>query len=165
MHFSKSKKRESVNDMLVQVILQRTASLWTRRTVITLRFRSSYVPKPTWHIADLQLDVNHPPVSEAELQILAKRALVDVKQLENKEQLRQDLGNLLHMIDQVSSASDQEIDHHSMYDLPRGVTSAPVRSDDEPSLDDSVYESYLKPNMKVDGAQEFFEIQSKPGKK
>ena len=125
--------------------------------------RRSYVlPKPTWKLADLELDRDHPPVSIQQLDLLSRRALINVQDLEQKDQLRQDLGNLLHMIDQVSSFHTADVlEDADLYDVPRGVTSAPVRDDTEQQSSDNNTIEYLRPKLKVDGGQEFFEIQTK----
>ena len=110
------------------------------------------MPKPTWSIASLELDrKDHPPISEQELQKLAKRALLDVDILEEKRRilgqtsLKQDLGNMMHLIQHVvetskkqaeeqlhdkkdnpsTSYEEQEIDallDAELYDLPRNIS-------------------------------------------
>jgi hypothetical protein len=108
----------------------------------------------------LQLEQQHAPVSKPELRRLAKRAVISLPHLETKNcsskativqnELCQDLGNMLHMMNQVqdfvasyaalhgdkypflneSKATDDDDDATTMaailYDVPRGVTSAPL---------------------------------------
>jgi len=144
---------------------------------------SSRIPAPTWSIASLELDRNHTPVSTEELNTLCKRALIDPGLLSNEatDALRQDLGNMLHMIQQVQddSTSIERFGKDIMemeedpavwyYDVPRGVTAAPVRDDDDESTSSAAYaetteeeaaalKSFLQPKMKQRGAHQYFEI-------
>jgi hypothetical protein len=128
------------------------------------------LPPPTWSISSLKLDQQHAPVSEEELSILAKRALINLPsddksshQLDTK-QLRQDLGNMIHMIQQVQDfATDTAglTDEH-IYDRPRGVTSAPVRRTSSTTEEDQeaeqVWDSLLKPKTTPVGAHPYFVI-------
>lgn len=144
------------------------------------------IPKPTWSISSLQLHEPHPPASMEELQILAKRSILDLRQFndETKRQLCQDLGNMLHMMKQVqnfqstttTALSDmKDCDPNVIYDHPRGVTEAPFRIDDDSAtklrpytvnhekedevrLSQLVRESYLEPKMKRVGGHQYFEI-------
>jgi hypothetical protein len=82
------------------------------------------LPPPTWSVSDLQLSVDHEPVSDEVLVALCRRACVQVpppvatvtsgdcanKEEEEREeeetsmrQMAQDVGNLLHMLRQVRS--------------------------------------------------------------
>jgi hypothetical protein len=117
------------------------------------------LPEPTWSVHSLELHKNHPPMDYNELKLLAKRAVIDLNYLHetNKiriEQLCQDLGNMMHMIQHVtttinrsiiSSCTDnnkkpetfnendrtshyeQPLTYQDIYDKPRGVTTAPIR--------------------------------------
>ena len=103
------------------------------------------IPKPTWSIQSLQLHESHAPADMKELEILAKRSVLDLRQFDNetKQQLRQDLGNMLHMMKQVQrfqstktveerQDDDDDDDQNNpimLYDVPRGVTEAPFRID------------------------------------
>ena len=104
------------------------------------------IPKPTWSIRSLQLHESHAPADMKELEILAKRSVLDLRQFddETKQQLRQDLGNMLHMMKQVQrfqstktveerqDDDDDDDDQNNpimLYDVPRGVTEAPFRID------------------------------------
>lgn len=133
---------------------------------------SSYkLPEPTWSISDLELSKQHEPISEEELQQLAKRALLDMDQLEDaqRQQLRQDLGNLMHVIEQVQSFDhgDSELTDADIYDKPRGVTVAPLREDEteqDEQLDETakkVWDSFLEPNTTKKGAHSYFSIDTK----
>jgi hypothetical protein len=98
------------------------------------------IPKPTWSISSLRLHESHPPASNEELQLLAKRAVLDIRQFDEvkKKQLCQDLGNMLHMMKQVQDFQsttttknfDNVDDPRMLYDISRGVTEAPFRLDD-----------------------------------
>jgi hypothetical protein len=101
------------------------------------------IPKPTWSIQSLQLHESHAPADMKELEILAKRSVLDLRQFddETKQQLRQNLGNMLHMMKQVQrfqstktveERQDEDDDQNNpimLYDVPRGVTEAPFRID------------------------------------
>ena len=148
------------------------------------------IPEPTWSISSLGLHESHTPASIKELQILAKRAVLNLRRIddESKQQLCQDLGNMLHMMKQVqnfqstntsttaTTIPNDENDSRMMYDLPRGVTETPFRIDDsstrtaknsieqqhqqneEVRMSQSVRESYLEPKMKRVGGHQYFEI-------
>jgi hypothetical protein len=113
---------------------------------------------------------------------LAKRALIDIERLDddNQAQLRQDLGNMLHMMEQQvveaavvqderdnDSGSSSPVDPVELYDVPRGVQEAPVRdgstkelveTEPQPQMDDAVYENLLQPKMTQEGAHRYFDI-------
>lgn len=135
---------------------------------------SSYtkLPSPTWSISSLQMDQKHEPISREELSVLAKRALISVPLLDSMNRtdaLRQDLGNMIHMIRQVQdfAAAEKEIlSDTDVYDKPRGVTAAPTRSKDCCSaLDEKeakqVWDSFLKPKTTTVGAHAYFAIATK----
>lgn len=154
------------------LVLLRTKSLKAlprARAALCCRFssidddKSIKIPPPTWSIASLELDANHPPVSDETLQKLAKLSLLDVHQL-HTAQLKQDLGNMMHLISIVQEfASDLPANEYDMYDRPRGVTTAPVRDD---SVDDNnghakqVWESLLKPKTTKRGGHDYFVIKT-----
>lgn len=165
------------------------------------------LPDPTWSIRDLELSKQHAPISDTELQTLAKRALLDLTHLENnndnsnidgdnamkmRQQLRQDLGNMMHMIEQVRSFDFDNQDDTAttggngfaetdLYDKPRGVVAAPLRRD--PGSEDNgvgeqignnalleeqeakrVFENFLQPQTTKVGAHNYFSIETKnPG--
>jgi hypothetical protein len=141
------------------------------------------IPDPTWSVASLQLNEAHSPASMEELQVLAQRAALDMSRLDaaTQKQLCQDLGNMLHMIQHVqdndaSSSNSETINPLSpveLYDVPRGVTAAPFRDDDELSKDDydndrleveeqamaqSVLTSFLEPKMRRVGGHQYYEV-------
>ena len=116
----------------------------------TARRHRFTIPAPTWSISSLRLHESHPPASSEELQILAKRAVLDVRQFNDvtKQQLCQDLGNMLHMMNAVQNfqstttnstmpEGEPEDAARMMYDIPRGVTEAPFRMDDDHDDDDT----------------------------
>jgi Asp-tRNA(Asn)/Glu-tRNA(Gln) amidotransferase C subunit len=130
------------------------------------------LPEPTWSVQDLELSKQHPPISEVELEKLAKRALLDLYHLDEstRNDLRQDLGNMMHMIEQVKSFrhNDKDIEwsDSDIYDKPRGVTAAPLRKDADTSKDteaehDPVWEKFLKPQTTKVGAHDYFIIETK----
>jgi hypothetical protein len=146
------------------------------------------IPKPTWSISSLQLHESHTPASMDELQILAKRSVLDLHRFddETRQQLCQDLGNMLHMMKQVQSyqstmtsdhdqkyTNENDDDPIMLYDIPRGVTETPFRRDDNLTtmntttttedhnvqrISQSVRESYLEPKMKRVGGHQYYEI-------
>ena len=131
----------------------------------------SLIPTPTWSVDSLELGKKHPPVSQQELQQLSKRALLDTRHLPVSE-LRQDLGNMLHMIRQVQSFQpSEELSDVDLYDVPRGVKATPLRKDDKEGdkrnvkEEKQVWESFLKPKTTSVGAHSYFVIATRKGKK
>ena len=107
-----------------------------------------FIPEPTWSVKELELSPppgTVPPISDEELKKLCKRALLHFtpEELESSS-IRQDLANMMHMINQLeefqksnddSDGDDgeaSEMDHVMIYDMVRGVTSAPLRKDAVP---------------------------------
>lgn len=128
-------------------------------------FSSKIPPDPTWSIQSLQLDKQHPPVSDQELYKLARLALLDVSTMD-EPRLKQDLGNMMHMIQQVQSfQSREQLTEFDLYDRPRGVTAAPVRdnsmSEKEETEGKRVWESFLKHKTTRVGAHSYFAIATK----
>jgi hypothetical protein len=108
------------------------------------------LPPPTWSVSDLQLSVNHEPVSDEVLVALCRRACVRVpptattttattndsvgrEEETSMRQMAQDVGNLLHMLRQVQSINpnlaasllDSKGDDERarlLYDVARGVS-------------------------------------------
>jgi hypothetical protein len=124
----------------------------------------------------LQLDIKHKPVSQEELSVLAKRALIRLPAPDNEsssssmQKLRQDLGNMLHMIQQVqdfvADNADEPLTDADIYDRPRGVKAAPVRretsaAEEEEEEASQVWESLLKPKTTAVGAHSYFVIATK----
>jgi hypothetical protein len=150
------------------------------------------IPAPTWSLQSLELSKTHTPISDQELSRLTKRAVIDLTALDShttkgtisKASLAQDLGNMMHMIQQVQSAlPDKEMMEHltdaDIYDVPRGVTAAPVRRERDTSTftDATVtttsssttpnkaqlkrpmwWESLLKPKTTTVGAHSYFAV-------
>jgi len=147
--------------------------------------RQKRIPSPTWSIADLELTSTHPPLPQNEFERLARLVLIDVSSKNNEnnndnynddmDSLRQDLGNMLHMIQHVTeyeyypSPTGKYNNEHfptsenndiaptcgggSIYDTVRGVKAIPLRKgiDDDPLQDRDatqareVWESFLRP--------------------
>ena len=135
----------------------------------TATFPSYRLPNPTWSVQDLELSKQHEPISQIELERLAKRAVLDLNQLDEstRNQLCQDLGNMMHMIEQVLSFqhNDEHVVESVIYDAPRGVTAAPLRKDsdnDGDTVEDykQVWESFLKPQTTKIGAHDYFSIET-----
>lgn len=138
------------------------------------------LPDPTWSVADLELSKQHEPVSDDYLHTLARRALLDLDQLDPaaRQQLRQDLGNMMHMIEQVqsfqhnSNYENSDLDEAAIYDKPRGVSAAPLRDDSDSSgaaaaeqqleeMSQKVFDTFLKPKTTKVGAYNYFSIETK----
>lgn len=92
-----------------------------RRTIATAESISSlqqqakhHIPQPTWSVQDLELTSTHTSITQKELERLAKLVLVDVYRNSNHrddqslDSLKQDLGNMLHMIQHVAMHISQE---------------------------------------------------------
>jgi hypothetical protein len=117
------------------------------------RFR---LPDPTWSVSDLQLDVNHDPISDEELRRLCRRACLLPPRPAGGDtsSLAQDVGNLIHLLEQVRSVDpsllkvtktttttslENDGDETEMerarliYDVPRGVSATPLRDPGEPT--------------------------------
>lgn len=148
-------------------------------TTATTLGQRRYIPTPSWSIASLELDKQHAPATIADLEKLAKRAVIDLSSssLQQKQQLCQDLGNMLHMMEQVK----HDVVEHSggnmidcsdpvvLYDTPRGVSEAYCRDDSSAAISDregsydttmsaAVRKSLWEPKMKRLGAHQYFEI-------
>jgi Asp-tRNA(Asn)/Glu-tRNA(Gln) amidotransferase C subunit len=117
----------------------------------------------------LELDKQHQPATKADL----KSSLIDIDRLNNNTtaQLCQDLGNMLHMIEQVQEFDCRSVadvdDPVTLYDVPRGVTEAPIQNENSTATTTTstssnvaaaVHESLLKPKMIQHGAHCYFEI-------
>ena len=168
----------------------------SRQTRLTLRrqqrrfmssSRSVYIPEPTWSVKNLDLTSKKPRLPPEELKRLSRLTLIDIDSIaDDKNGLEQDLSNMLHMIDQVTYASNIEEgedigtddDEKSsakaaeIYDIVRGVTSAPLRSsiEDDPlqgkdqEQAESVWKNLLQPKtIRKGGRHEYFAIKTKDG--
>jgi len=139
------------------------------------------IPAPTWSIASLQLDQNHEPASQSEFETLCKRALIDPSTVPSPPKLRQDLGNMLHMIQQIVDDTTITVNHQHtatnsidledpavLYDVPRGVTEAPLRRDDAVQTNNNNMQSsscfVWQPKLKRSGAHQYFEIVTARGR-
>jgi hypothetical protein len=138
-----------------------------------------YIPEPTWSIASLELDQQHTPVTRSELERLAKRAVIDLSLLDSKDdqlgipQLCQNVGNMMHMMNQVQEfvetiASNDSMSAETLYDAPRGITLPTTSTSSENATSDgdwpdrdvslAVRQSYWGPRLKRVGGHEYFEI-------
>ena len=162
--------------------------LWRQQQVQFFRYMpSSLIPEPTWSIKDLDLTSKKPRLPPEELKRLSRLALIDIDSIaDDKKGLEQDLSNMLHMIDQVTYASNNEegedIEKYDdetssakaaeIYDIVRGVTSAPLRSsiEDDPlqgkdqEQAENVWKNLLQPKTtRKGGRHEYFAIKTKDG--
>jgi len=143
-----------------------------------------HIPKPTWSVDDLELASTHVSVSQLELKRLARLVLVDVSNDINNSNtvgtIRQDLGNMLHMIQHVTEENDAAAtkdrfhihkDHTgaTIYDIVRGVKYVHLRNtkeEDRLQLQDSiqaraVWERFLQPALiRRGGGHEYFSIET-----
>jgi hypothetical protein len=144
------------------------------------------IPEPTWSIKELDLTSKKPPIPPEELKRLSRLALIDIESMPDKERLGQDLANMLHMIDQVSSyaaendifesQNDDDDDEANadraaeIYDVVRGVSKAPLRKsvDEDPlqtkdqAIAGDVWNSLLQPKTtRKGGRHDYFVIQTK----
>lgn len=113
----------------------------------------NHVPQPTWSVQDLELTSTHVPITQQELDRLARLVLVDMSENssnsddETIDSLKQDLGDMLHMIQHVTEHDCQEIigkdvadarynnnddkdeptGSATIYDTTRGVRGIPLR--------------------------------------
>ncbi len=107
---------------------------------------SSRIPPPTWSLRDLNLKSiqgrQQPTIKDEELNTLAERCLLDVKNLTQSErdELKIELGNMMRCISLVSeksagggSTGEDQLTEEEMYDLSRGFIgkSTPVRGNEE----------------------------------
>jgi hypothetical protein len=129
----------------------------------------------------LELSQTHTPISDQELSRLTKRAVIDLTAItSSKASLAQDLGNMMHMIEQVQAPlSYTEMEHLTdadIYDVPRGVTAAPVRREQHTTADATTmtsssssslpkahqrpewWDSLLKPKTTTVGAHSYFAV-------
>jgi len=116
------------------------------------------IPKPTWSIADLEMARTHSPITQHELERLArlllvdKSAQIDDRYVESIYNLKQDLGDMIHMIQHITQKNifkdrsdnlkennfdeeDNPTGNDRIYDIVRGVRGIPLR---EVSLKESL---------------------------
>jgi hypothetical protein len=145
---------------LQRQIQRRCASATLLRRHLTAK---SFVPTPTWSLKDLNLtNHNHTdPVSIEELQILAKRSLLDVIE----DDMRQDLANMLQCLRNVQSVRCVISTAEEIYDVPRGVTKAPVRIGEATTSEkleaEHVFKSLLLPKTVKQGSHDYFSVVTK----
>jgi hypothetical protein len=142
-----------------------------------------HIPAATWSVKDLELDAQHPKLDKLEVQRLSHRALIDITDDENSTSstdVEQDLANMMHMVQQVSDYTDtvesesltslEDDKNGAIYDVVRGVTSAPLRSSPEKDLlqeadqaqATDVWKNYLQPKTtSLGGGHEYFAIRTK----
>ena len=135
------------------------------------------MPSATWSIASLELAKQHPPVDKETLETFAKRALLDLTQLDNVETLQSEVGNMMYMMNQIHMSAptespsqedvDLEIEVRRMYDTPRNVEATPLRSVEKRESDEApvaafphVWESLLSPKTQRVGGFSFFVIET-----
>jgi hypothetical protein len=138
-----------------------------------------HIPSPTWSIKDLELTSTHPPLPQEELERLARLVLIDVNNNNNNDDdldsLKQDLGNMIHMIQHVTEYEHKHVggvsiseennnndtndqtsygrDAGTIYDAVRGVKTIPLRKgiEDDPLQEgdtkqaQEVWDNFLKP--------------------
>ena len=105
---------------------------------ICTRLVHKHVPLPTWSLASLRLNSDAPevePLTAEQLSSLSKRAMIHIP---DDEASRKDLANMMQLIQQVVDWNKKnegigggDDDAALLYDLPRGVKEAPLRSDDD----------------------------------
>lgn len=144
------------------------------------RYQStSFVPPATWSIAKLGLQEQHESAT-IDVEVLCRRAC-----LEPQPDLRQDVANMMHMLQQVSTASSSSREYAkaielaidgsedsvgaaeaaaAIYDRPRGVTAAPVvtvspsNAETEPI---AWLETLRRTSMKRVGGHYYFEMETR----
>lgn len=123
-------------------VVPHSATTFGRRLRHTLSPTGSVrVPPPTWSCADLQLSepmpLEHAALSPSLLSSLSRRALIPVT---NDTSLHQELANMMRLIEQVVQWNQEptnaslEPTASDLYDLPRGLVKAPLRSDEDEVL-------------------------------
>jgi hypothetical protein len=147
--------------------------VYRRSFSVASRFSSSEgpsddIPEPTWSIKDLQLSSSKDPVSIEELERLARKSLLDVSKLQDPYSLRKDLANMLHCLEQVRDVNLPDLSDAEVYDVPRGVTSAPLRNsrddvwrEEEQQEAKQVWETFLKHKTIQRGAHSYFSVVTK----
>lgn len=131
--------------------------------------KQDLIPEPTWSLSELELTSKAEPVSMQELERLARKSLLDVSKLKDTDALRRDLSNMLHCLEQVRDTNlPDSLSDEQVYDVPRGVTAAPLRSasndaykEEEAEEAKHVWETLLKPKTKQRGAHSYFSVVTK----
>jgi len=161
------------------------------------RQHQKHIPSPTWSIRDLELTSTHPPLPQEEFERLARLVLIDVSSKNNEnnndnyndemDTLRQDLGNMLHMIQHVTEYkySPSPTGKHNneqfpaptyggrIYDTVRGVKAIPLRKgitgdpfqDRDATQAREVWEIFLRPKtVRKGGSHVYFAIETSENK-
>ena len=114
----------------------------SKRDIGVSRRNESSLPPPTWSLRQLQLSSSStattttPSISDQELNVLARRCLIDIKD-EEREELKKNLNNILHCTSLVCTVEKDDtviLNEEDFYDVPRGLgskSSCPVRRDNE----------------------------------
>lgn len=165
--------RERFTSRVARLAYRRNGPLQTKRCLFSDKNDNIQIPEPTWSVKDLELTSAKEPVSEQELHRLAQKSLLDVRHLSDPDSMRWDLANMLHCLEQIKKVDLPELSEREIYDVPRGVTAAPLRqSDDSDPLRpveeqeaSQVWNSLLKPKtLKRNGAN-YFSIVTKRDKR
>ncbi len=116
-----------------------------------------HIPEPTWSLEDLELTSTHTAIAEEELERLGRLVLLDVSENRSTskdemiDSMKQDLGNMLNMIQRVTVhdyqesksdcmdyASGSDLEENNIqsasaatYDSVRGLTTMPLRKESE----------------------------------
>ena len=154
-----------VSTLSRSLVYRRSFSIACRSSSSNVLFDD--IPEPTWSIKDLQLSSSKDPVSMEELERLAQKTLLDVSKLQDPNSLRKDLANMLHCLEQVRDVSLPDLSDAEVYDVPRGVTAAPLRNsrdvwrEEEQKEAKQVWKSLLKHKIVQRGAHSYFSVVTK----
>lgn len=117
-----------------------------RRTRVTVvdsisgleQHSGNHVPQPTWSVQDLELTSTHVPITQQELEKLARLVLVDMSANSSDgddkttDSLKQDLGDMIHMIQHVTDCQES---------IGKGVTDARNNKNDDPTASAAIYDT------------------------
>jgi hypothetical protein len=168
-----------------------------RRTRVTVvdsisgleQHSGNHVPQPTWSVQDLELTSTHVPITQQELEKLARLVLVDMSANSSDgddkttDSLKQDLGDMIHMIQHVTDCqesigkgvadarnnkNDDPTASAAIYDTARGVRGIPLRKviEEDPlqaqdaSQAQVISETVLHSKMVRRGGHEYFAIET-----
>jgi hypothetical protein len=149
---------------IISVTRQR---LYVNRHYVNRRF---HMPSATWSLEDLNLTSSPKPIPEEELQKLANRACIDLAKIQDKENLCQQVSNMLQCLEYVKRINLPELTLEEIYDDPRGLTTAPCRkstlaSSFEIEEANDVRRKLLQNKMKAIGGHYYFIIDTGVEKK
>jgi hypothetical protein len=136
--------------------------LYVNRQSLCSKFHTA---STTWSLKELNLTSSSDMIPERELQILANRACIDLTKIHDKENLRQQLSNMLHCLEYVKQIDLPELTVEEIYDHPRGLTTAPFRkatvaSSMEREEASNVRRELLQKKMKAIGGHYYFIIET-----